>query len=392
MPVSVSGTGAISALGIGTDAIFDALCKGIDCLKPFPLPDLRSGVPPLCAAVEQDLELLAGREGLFKTLALATIAAKEAMLPLQSTDGLRLGIVAATTMGGISRTERVYRRYREDPQHLASLAIEASVHEPAALGADLCRTFGGCGLHTVSTGCSSGLQAIGTGKRLIERGFYDACLVVGADALCITAVRGFGSLALLDPAGCRPFDAQRAGMSLGEGAGALLLLSPEASGRYALPTLATIDGWGASSDCRHLTVPDPEGNGMSTAIRAALDEARLSNNDIDLVVTHGIGTPDHDFAEISAMKKVFPEVPPFCSFKRSLGHTLGASGTLEVALAIKAGRGGIVPPTAGFSAVDERIGLAPASQVRAPIRHMLKNTLGFGGNNAALIISTADES
>ena len=391
MAVLIAGTGSVCAPGAGVDIGFDALCGGLDYLKPYFHPDLPN-IAPLCAAVEYDLELIAGREGLFKTLALALVAADEAMQPFPRSSNLRLGVVAATTVGGISQTENAYKNYRTDKNSLPVLAVECAVHEPSVLAAELCRQVGGCGFHTVSTACSSSLHAIGMGKRLIDRGYYDACLVVGADALCITTVRGFGSLTLLDPQGCRPFDKNRAGISLGEGAGAMLLVSETAASRCARPVKATIRGWGASSDCFHMTAPHPEGKGALAAIEAALAEAGIAPDAIDGIVAHGTGTPDNDKAEIAALKPLFTKLPPFCSIKRTIGHTLAASGILETVFAVKMMETGFMPSTGGFKDIDPQIDAAPAGASKINLRTVLKNSFGFGGNNAALVISLPGES
>lgn len=390
MTVYIAGTGVICSAGYGTDVGFSAVRSGLDYLKPFLPAELHSPVIPLCATIECDLDLLAGREGLFRSLALATVATDEAMSPLADTGGMRIGVVAATTVGGISQTEKAYRLYRHDTSAVTSLAIDSAVHEPSVLSADLCRRIGGCGFHTVSTACSSGLHAAGLAKRLIEREYYDACLAVGADAHSITTIKGFGSLTLLDPSGCRPFDKNRAGISLGEGAGALLLVSEKAVERCSRPPRAVFRGWGASSDCYHMTAPHPDGNGARAAIEAALTEAEISPDTIDCIVSHGTGTPDNDKAEIATLKSLFSPLPPFCSMKRTLGHTLAASGILETALAVEMMHESFIPPTAGFSEIDEQIGVAPATSHTRSIRHILKNAFGFGGNNAAVIISAVD--
>jgi 3-oxoacyl-(acyl-carrier-protein) synthase len=390
MTVFVAGTGAVCAAGSGVATGFTALAGGLDYLKPYVHPDLVTSSMPLCAQVGFDLDILAGREGLFKTLALATVAAVEALAPMPNREGLRLGVVAATTVGGISQTERAYKQYLDDHATLPAFAVDCAVHEPAVLAAELCRSIGGRGFHTVSTACSSSLHAIGIAKRLIEREYYDACLVIGADALCITTVRGFNSLTLLDPHGCRPFDRNRAGISLGEGAGAMLLVAPKFLPQCAEGASAFIAGWGASSDCFHMTAPCPDGAGARTAMEAALKEARLQPDAIDGIVSHGTGTPDNDKSEISALKALFPHLPPFCSFKRVLGHTLAASGILEAVFAVHAMKAGTLPPTAGFSEIDDQIGVAPFPGGPLRMRHVLKNAFGFGGNNAALILSASD--
>ena len=390
MTVHVGGTGAVCTAGNGVAAGFSALSSGTEYLKPYLHPDLPATSMPLCASVEFDLDTLAGREGLHKTLALATVAADEAMALLPDRSGLRIGVVAATTVGGISQTEHAYKHYMADKTTLPSFAVDCAVHEPVVIAADLCRRFGATGFHTVSTACSSSLHAIGIAKRLIDRDYFDACLVVGADALCITTVRGFNSLTLLDPQGCRPFDKNRAGISLGEGAGAMLLVSEEMLPRCAKGSSGTIAGWGASSDCHHMTAPHPEGAGAKNAIEAALEEARLQPRDIDGIFSHGTGTPDNDNSEVNVLRSLFAALPPFCSVKRVIGHTLAASGILEAVFALQAIKTGYLPPTAGFSEIDDQIGVSPFSGGPVTLRHVLKNAFGFGGNNAALVLSAPE--
>lgn len=386
MDVFIAGTGAVCAAGIGSDLCAEAVRRGADFLKPWTIPAIPAVFSPLCAEVPCETDLLTGREGLYRTLALALAAASEAMLALTDRYDLRCEVVTATTVGGISRTEQAYGAYRQDPEAITTLAVESAVHEPAVLSSEICRSINGCGFHTVSTACSSSLHAIGMAKRLIERECCDACLVVGADALCITTVRGFGSLTLLDPKGCRPFDRDRAGISLGEGAGALLLVSSRVLDKVPITPLAQIGGWGASSDCYHMTAPHPQGTGAKAAMSAALDETGIAPEDIDCILAHGTGTPDNDRAEIAAARSLFDPLPPFCSVKRTLGHTLAASGILESVVAVHMLRDGFIPPTGGFSNIDEEIGVSPAASCEKPLRTIIKNAFGFGGNNASLVL------
>lgn len=389
-PVFIAGMGAVGAPGAGVEICYNAIASGADLLTPLTRFDARLKRLLPCAQVECDLELLAGREGLYKALALALVATDEAMTHLPKPGNLRIGVVAATTVGGISRTETAYEKFRSDTLYLPTLAVEAAVHEPAVLAAEICNRINGVGFHTLSTACSTGLHALGMAKRLIEQDYYDVCLAVGTDALCITTVKGFSSLMLLDPSGCRPFDKRRAGISLGEGAGAILLVSAKAV-PYCLTTpQIRITGWGASSDGFHMTTPHPEGRGAARAVLAALTEAKTTPDAIDLIVSHGTGTPDNDRSEIAGMRTVFKQLPPFCSMKRTLGHTLAASGILESVCALQAMANNRIPPTAGFEVTDDQIGADPALPASKPLTTILKNAFGFGGNNAAVIFSKVE--
>jgi 3-oxoacyl-(acyl-carrier-protein) synthase len=167
----------------------------------------------------------------------------------------------------------------------------------------------------------------------------------------------------------------------------MLVASEKAAAALGADPIGFISGWGASADCHHMTAPHPQGLGAQHAVRAALDEARISPQDISMIAAHGTATPDNDVSEILAMKEVFGTVPPFCSMKRTLGHTLAASGILEAVFAVCAMREGRVPHTGGFEQTDEAIGLEPTGRTGVVVRRCLKNSFGFGGNNAAAIFS-----
>ncbi|HEX2958093.1 MAG TPA: beta-ketoacyl-[acyl-carrier-protein] synthase family protein [Chitinispirillaceae bacterium] len=382
--VLIAGMGAVSASGCGVDPLFNAVTAGYDGLKPLTSIDTLLKVTPLCAEITFHHEYF---DRYYRTLALALIAVDEALSCLESREGLRIGVVAATTVGGICVTERIYKQIRTNPEDLSSLVPQLSVHEPSVLSAKICEYSKGAGFHTLSTACSTGLHVLGVGKRFVEQGVYDACLVVGADPLSLLTLRGFASLTLLDPRGCRPFDRDRAGISLGEGAAAMLLIPERLAEQCVRKPVVTMAGWGASADCFHMTAPHPQGDGARRAVTAALKESGLSNDSIQLIAAHGTGTPDNDKAEIAAMRTLFDPLPPFFSVKRTIGHTLAASGLLEAVCAAKVIETQRVPKTAGFSTIDEQIGAAPDSTVTGKITSVLKNSFGFGGNNASIIFS-----
>jgi 3-oxoacyl-(acyl-carrier-protein) synthase len=385
--IPIIGLGAVSAAGYGSRAAFDAVAAGRDCLTSLTLFDSALKQVPLCGQVPGDPAQLCDTTPPNRTAALALLAARESLAGLPDRGGLRLGMVLATTVGGMTRSELFYKMIKTDPATIDQAGAELAYHEPSAVAGWLARQIGACGFHTISTACSSGLHAIGMAMRLVESGRYDLCCAIGSDALSLLTVRGFASLMLIDFAGCKPFDRNRVGISLGEGAGALLLARPDTAAARVLQPLAYAAGWGASADCHHMTAPHPEGEGARRAVCTALADAGIAPAAVDLIAAHGTATPDNDLAEIRAMQKIFGTVPPFCSMKRSLGHTLAASGTLETVCAIQALQNSLIPATAGFNEPDEKIGPAPAAGGRAPLQYVLKNAFGFGGNNAAMIFS-----
>jgi 3-oxoacyl-(acyl-carrier-protein) synthase len=246
----------------------------------------------------------------------------------------------------------------------------------------------------IATACSSGALAIATAAELILAGEADVMLAGGADSLSRMTWGGFHSLLLVDSAGCRPFDANRAGMSLGEGAAMLVLESEETARLRGANILARLTGWGASCDAHHATAPHPEGAGALAAMQSALRRGDLEPAAIDYINAHGTGTRDNDLAESKALKTLFQErVPPVSSTKRFFGHSLAASGAIEAVICVEALRRQQLLPNPGFTTVDPAIGIEPVTTLTpASLTHVMSNSFGFGGNNAALIFSRPDAS
>ena len=385
--IPIIGMGAVSAAGHCASKGYDAVVAGKDCLTPLSLFDAALKAVPLCGQVPDDPEPGYSSGGPNRCAGLALRAIREALQPMPERNGLRLGMVLATTVAGMTRSEQFYRALRDDPGYLEHAARELACHEPTAIAGFLARQINAQGFHSISTACSTSLHALGMAKRLIEHDRYDLCLAVGVDALSILTVRGFASLMLLDFSGCKPFDARRVGISLGEGAGALLLASAKAARQSGIEPVAAVAGWGASADGHHMTAPHPDGEGAVRATTAALEEADIAASAIDMIAAHGTGTPDNDIAEIRAMRTLFDPLPPFCSMKRTLGHTLAASGILETVFAIHALHDNRIPATAGFEQPDEAINAQPSPGEEKIIHHFIKNSFGFGGNNASVVIS-----
>lgn len=377
------------AAGLTANQAFNAVAGGIDGIAP--LYDYGEGLkqPPLGARVNAPSDQLAGYHAANRTLALAISCVNQALREIPDYSRMRIGLVFATTVAGITRSERFFADLLKDEAAIANASRELAFHEPAAIAGELATRCNFDGFHTLSTACSTGLHAIGMAMRLIDKGYFDLCVAAGADALSVLTIRGFSSLLLIDPVGCRPFDAARAGTSLGEGAGALVLASEKAARELGMKPLALAAGWGASADAHHMTAPHPEGAGAVAAMRSALLEARTTPEQIDMIATHGTGTPDNDAAEARAIKAVFSAVPPFCSMKRTIGHTLAASGILEAIFAIQALTQGIIPATGGFATPDPNLGLQPAPRTKKSLQCVLKNSFGFGGNNASMVFATA---
>jgi len=389
----VTGLGIITASGCGVSAVWEALRTNRAGLGPLTLfASPRYGHHPV-GQVRVDVDRLAGDARGSRSDNLAWIAAREAVtqsgLPV-SDDGPgaeRKGVLLGSTVAGMLGTEEVLGRLlRGRRGSFAPLR-----HHECASATDLCaRRLGARGpTATFSTACSAGALAIAAAAELIEDDEADVVLAGGADSLSRLTLNGFGSLLLLDPAGCRPFDTARAGISLGEGAAMLVIEAEETARARGARILARLSGWGASCDATHPTAPHPQGEGAAAAMRRALERGGLSPSDIGFVIAHGTGTPDNDAMEGRALLRVFDsQPPPFASVKRFFGHTLAASGAIQAVVCVKALGEQAAPANLGFENRDSKIGLEPARQFQSrPLRHLLSNSFGFGGNNVALVFS-----
>jgi 3-oxoacyl-(acyl-carrier-protein) synthase len=392
----ITGTGIISAAGCGVASVWESIRTSktsLGLLTLFPSPRFRNY---LVGQVRENVDGLAGSVRGSRSDKLVWIAAREALATAQLESGLgrihpaRVGVMIGATVGGMLGTETFLTTLlRENKHRFGALRF----HECAS-AADLCaKKIGALGpVATLSTACSAGAMAILAAAELVEQGEADVMLVGAGDSLSRLTLNGFGSLLLLDPNGCRPFDARRTGISLGEGAAMLVIEAEETASARGATILARLTGWGASCDAFHATAPQPEGRGAFTAMQRALESGELQPGKIDYVSAHGTATPDNDAMEAKALKRLFGDhVPPFASVKRIFGHTLAASGAIKAVLAVQSLREQTVPGTLGFEIADEKIGLEPVKEIRAqPVSCILSNSFGFGGNNVALIFEKAD--
>lgn len=245
----------------------------------------------------------------------------------------------------------------------------------------------------VSSACISSTAAIALGAAAIRDGECDCVLVVACDAVTEFVFSGFSSLMALDPDGAHPFDADRKGLSVGEAAGWILLMSDERARRENRPILGTVDGWGLSNDANHMTGPSRDGAGLARAISTALRLAGADKKDIGFICAHGTGTPYNDNMELLAFRSLFPSPRPLFSVKGGMGHTMGAAGLIETILTFKCLREGCVLPTVRLRQPDElALGWASAEVQITSARTALSTNAGFGGVNAALILSTEERS
>jgi 3-oxoacyl-(acyl-carrier-protein) synthase len=302
----------------------------------------------------------------------------------------RIGVVIGTALGGIDEAGRALS------MRGGLGALVGSVYDgPTRNLADWLGARGP--VLTVTTACASGATSLGLGADLLRAGRADVVLAGGADVLCRFVQRGFNVLRSLTRDAVRPFDRRRSGLLLGEGAGLVVLERGDAAGRRGHSPIGQLLGHASTADGAHVTAPDPEGRGLELAIRSALAEAGIGPDAVDLVSTHGTGTPANDRVETEVLKRVLGRrayAIPVNSIKAHLGHTMGAAATLEAIMCLLAGRHGQVPPTLNYGDADPHCDLDCVPNAARPWRPRvsLSTSLGFGGCNAALVLASGGES
>lgn len=385
--IAVTGMGCICAAGATPDACWEALCQGrrerspATALHPDALPYPFFAVPPTAFATGQRRSTSAD------SLDLARHAARQALTQAGLTLKLcaDMAVIVGTTAGSSLHFHEGYRQARAHQPHDGTdiaayfnsnmalcLAEEHKTHGPAL---------------TLANACTSGADAIGLAAGLIAQGQCPLALCGGADALSLVPHTGFARLMIYSPEPCRPFDVQRAGLNLGEGAGMLVLESATHAARRGVKPLGFIAGYGAAADAHHFTAPHPEAHGLARAVDSALHMAGSDVHDLAFINAHGTATPENDRVEGRFFAQNFARTPVWGS-KGVTGHTLGAAGALEAIFCLMALERKCVPPTWGFDTPDADIGLAPTRVALALVGACaLSTSLAFGGGNAALVLA-----
>jgi len=240
----------------------------------------------------------------------------------------------------------------------------------------------------ISSACASSSAAIGLASSFIKSGKHDCILVVAADAVTEFVFSGFSSLMALDPDTAKPFDRNRAGLSLGEGAGLILLMSEKRAKKEARKILGEVAGWAVAGDANHMTAPARDGEGLSLAIQKAMKKADISSDDVGCISSHGTGTVYNDSMEMKAYKMVFGNSPvALYSIKGAVGHTMGAAGLIETVIALRVLEERTIPSTVGLKDVDPEVKDWVSLKKRNLVGDVvLLNNSGFGGVNAALVL------
>ncbi|MFD7431843.1 beta-ketoacyl-[acyl-carrier-protein] synthase family protein [Streptomyces sp. NPDC059814] len=403
---AVTGIGLVTAAGVGTEATWRGVSEAATAPCVPHLPELQ-GLPCDFMYTITDLDTravlgVATQRLMDRFSQLAVIAAREAVadagLDPSVWDSSRVAVVIGSAHGGLpfydaqhtALTERGARRVSPKLAPLtvvngaaSSVATDLGAHGPS---------------QAVSTACSSGTVALGTAHQMLRTGACDIVVAGGAESvrsrLLIASACQLKAVSTRrdDPeSACRPFDTHRDGFVVGEGAGLLVLERPEHARARGATVRAHLAGYGASSDAYSAVAPDPEGLGIERALRAALADAGVGAADIGHVNAHGTSTVANDLIETTMLRRVLGEHPLVTSTKAMTGHTLGAAGGIETALTVLALQHQLVPPTVNLDAPDPEIPLEVVSKEARPgaFDAAVKTSLGFGGHNAALVLTRA---
>ncbi len=390
-PLAITHATLTTALGAGNAVTLDALRSGRTGLQPCRFEDVR--LPGWVGEVEgldavelpSALSAFDCRNQRLAWLGLQQDGFAQAVSEARERWGAhRVAVLMATSTSGILQTEHAYRQ-RDAQGALPAGFHYAQTHNTGALSALVSQAFGLKGpAWVVSTACSSSAKVFASAQRLIAGGWVDAAVVGGVDSMCLTTLYGFNSLELFSPDICRPWDARRSGLSLGEAAGFALLQ------RGADDAAGWLLGTGESSDGYHMSSPHPEGAGAIASMRQALAAAGCGPQDVDYVNLHGTATPNNDAAEDKAVAAVLGTSVPCSSTKGATGHTLGAAGVVEATIGLLALQHGFIPGGLNLREPDPALTLHYVTQSRAaPLRRVLSNSFGFGGSNASLLLGGA---
>lgn len=409
--VVVTGVSVVTALGLDVSEFWDKICAGksgigplerFDCsdykvrfggeVKDFNAAEYTSITPKELKRVDRFVQF--GLVG-------AHIAYRQAQLEDFDSDPYRRGVLVGSGIGGLNEIENQHDRlYNQGPARVSPFMIPKLMVNAASGNISVTYELKGPN-SAVATACASATNAIGDAFKLIQNDVADIMVTGGSEAAVTPmGLSGFARMNALstrndDPqSASRPFDRDRDGFVMAEGAGIIVLEEYEHAQKRGAPILAELVGYGMSADGSHMTAPDPEGRGAARAMQNAIKDASLNPEDIDYINTHGTSTPLGDVAETSAINTVFNshvKKMPVSSTKGHLGHLLGASGGVEFVVAVKALQDQIAPPTINLDEPDERCNLdyVPNEPREMKIERVMKNSFGFGGHNACLILQKA---
>ena len=388
--IVVSGMGIITGLGYGKEATFVALHSGRSGIgkirylqtihADYPVSEVKMSDEEMRNFLHIPSERITTRTPLLGMMALRE-AVKEAQLEEKRPH--RIAFINGTTVGGMEKSEQFYPEFMDTEAYIAA-------HDCGTSCEAIAETFDGFDLiTTISTACSSAANAIILGANLLKTGRVDAAVVGGTECLSKFHLNGFSTLMILDKESCRPFDATRVGLNLGEGAAYLVLERQSDAQKRGVTPLCKLSGYANTCDAFHQTASSPDGQGAFLAMRDALTDAGLHPTDIDYINAHGTGTQNNDVSEGTAIMRIFNDkIPPVSSTKSFTGHTTSAAGSVESVISILALQHDFIPANLNFNTPMPELSFSPVKEnVSKKLHHVLTNSFGFGGNDSACIFS-----
>ncbi|MBL7766409.1 MAG: beta-ketoacyl-[acyl-carrier-protein] synthase family protein [Chitinophagaceae bacterium] len=394
--IVVSGLGIVTAIGQGVQASLQSLraekagLSHLDFLNTahaniFPFGEIKQSTQELIQSAGSSIQ-----RGYTRTSLLGIMALQEAwqQASLRPQQGLRIGLINATTVGGMCEVEKYYFDLLEHPE--GDYSEYADTIDCADCTHKIADHFGiRHHVSTISTACSSSANAIMLGERMLQQNMLDIAICGGTDALTRFTINGFNALKNIDREACRPFDANRNGLNLGEGAAYIILEKASQAKSRGAEALAILSGYSNFNESFHATAPNPEGEGAYQVMHRALQKAGLNPGDIDYINAHGTATLTNDESESNAMLRLFGQLPRFSSTKCYTGHTLAAAGAVEAVLSIAALQNGLAYANLNFETPMPGSALIPQLHFESGLRmrHVMSNSFAFGGNNASLIFS-----
>lgn len=397
--IVVTSTGIISAIGLGENANWNALRTSKSGLHyPKHLKTIYANDFVMGEVAESNDELAVlndlpvGDNGYTRTTLLALTAIKDLLkgIDIELLRRESFAFINANTVGGMCTVENMYDQFigplQEGPftKYIDTLdCAESTQHIAAYFGLKPL-------MATISTACTSSANAILLGYRYIKHGIVKRAICGGCDSLSRFTFNGFHSLKNVSKDPCKPFDQNRIGLNLGEGAGYIMLETESAAKERGANIIAVLSGYCNSNDAYHPTAPSPGGDGAFHTMRQAIQMAGLNTGDISYINTHGTATINNDVAEGRAIEKLFNgHTPHFSSTKPFTGHTLAATGAMEAIFSMLALNKGTVLPNLNFTTQMEELNIKPTTSLieNIPMKHVLSNSFGFGGNNVSLVFS-----
>lgn len=403
----ITGMGAVSPVGSTVETMWDAIrngVSGIDYLKKFDTTDFKVKVAGEVKDFDAEQYMSKKdikRNDMFSVYAIsaAVQAMEDSGLDMEKEDASKVGVIVSSGIGGlITMQEQVIRMHDKGPGRVSPFFIPMTIGNMAA--GNISIRFGAQGVcENIVTACASGTNSIGTAFRHIKHGYLDACITGGAEAsISEIGVAGFTTLTALstneDPKdACKPFDKDRDGFVMGDGAGILILEELEHALARGAKIYGEIVGYGATADAYHMTAPLPDGSGAAKAMKLAMEEAGITPEQVSYINAHGTSTHANDAGETAAIKLALGEAQayktPISSTKSMTGHLLGAAGAIEAIISVKALQDGFLPPTINYHTKDEECDLDYIPNVgreAADAEYALSNTLGFGGHNGVICV------